>query len=143
MNRAIFFVPLLAIAGCASTVPVTPASVATDVATIGTGLLGALQNSGLTVPAQATEAVADIIAVSDALEQGETMADAQPLVQRVESDLNTVVTSVGALPNLPAGVSGALTAAEVLLPVVEAAVDLTVPASAIPGGMTHCRRSSR
>jgi hypothetical protein len=51
-------------------------------------------------------------------------------VQQVENDVNAIVKAASAIPGPPAQVTVALTAAQVLLPVIEAAVNMVVPASA-------------
>ncbi len=139
MNRRTALVALsAAVAGmltaCASTSDI-PATVATDAGLIASGLAGAFASVSA-VPSAVTTALSDMASAAQALGSADTTAAAQPLVQRIEADVNAVVAAVAALPGLPAGVSTAITAAQVLLAVIEAGVNLVVSASAAPGTMT-------
>lgn len=71
--------------------------------------------------------VSDLNAVAKALTSAATTTTAQPLVQKVENDVNAVMDAVAALPGLPLALSGILQAATVLLPIIEASVGLAVP----------------
>lgn len=128
MIRYLPLAALLALAACSGGATVTPAQVANDVSIIGTDLNAALATSGLNTPAPVTAAVADINAVAKALAGSETMNGMQPLVVRVSDDLNIVIATLDGVPGLPPEISKALGAAEALLPVVETAVGLVVPA---------------
>jgi len=63
-------------------------------------------------------------------------------VQIVERDVNTIVGALAGLPNLPPNVSTILTAATVLLPVLEASVGIVAPAAA-PGTAAAAGSMSR
>ena len=119
--------------GCAGGSNV-PANVATDAGLIASGLAGAFK-SVAAVPGAVVTALSDLASAAQALASADTTAAAQPLVQRIEADVNAVVAAVAALP-LPANVSTAITAAQVLLAVIEAGVNLVVSASAAPAAMT-------
>jgi len=130
-STSILFVA--ALIGCASSSDV-PATVATDAGLIASGLAGSFKDiSG--VPGAIMAALTDLADAAQALADADTIASAQPLVQRVEADVNTVVAAVGALP-LPANATSALQAAQVLLVVIEAGVNLVVTAGAARAAMT-------
>ncbi len=119
--------------GCAGSSDV-PASVATDAALIASGLAGAFKDvSG--VPSAVTTALTGLAAAAQALAGADTVASAQPLVKRIEADLNGVVSAVAGLP-VPQTASNAIRAAQVLLGVLEAGVNLVVTASAARNQMT-------
>lgn len=130
---------IAALAGCATGSPPL-AQVVADVQTIASGLSGAIEKlpPGIIpggTPSVITAALADLQAVAASIGAADTAAAAQPLVQRVAVDVNVVVGALASLP-LPAPVSTAFQAAMVLLPVIEAAVGMMVPAGATPGAMT-------
>lgn len=125
-----------ALAGCAGTTAAGSAlqQAISDAGLIATGLAGALKQlaaASFSAPilVKATTAVADIQAAVAALASAASATAAQPLVQRIGADVNAVVGVLAGLP-LPAPVSTALTAASVLLPVIEAAVGIVVSAVA-------------
>lgn len=134
--------PSLFLASCATS-NVNNAQVAQaarDVAAIAGALeaeLPALQQAGVPADtvAKVSTYVADLQTVSSALSTATTQAAAQPLVQRVESDVNAVLAAVNglAIPGTPGAV---LRAAAALLPVIEAAVNLVVAPAAAPATMT-------
>lgn len=64
-----------------------------------------------------------------------TQAAALPVVQQIETYFQEALNLLGVV-SLPAPFSTVITALKVLLPVVEAAVGLTAPVGAAPGGMT-------
>jgi len=110
------------------------ATVAQDVATIAAGLQGALQNIPNVPPAVAT-ALADLSKEAAALSAASSQTGQQSVVKTVEADLNAVVAAAGSLP-LPPPAGTAIQAAEVLLPVIEAGVNLVAGVSAPINGMT-------
>jgi len=120
----------VALAACAGQSGPTPAQVANDVQIISTSLTSALATSGLNVPPQVTAAVMDLNAVAKSLSGSESMNSMQPLIVRISDDLNVVIATLDGIPGLPPTVAKALAAAEVILPVVETAVGLVVPAPA-------------
>jgi hypothetical protein len=111
-----------------------PATVATDAGLIASGLAGSFKDASA-VPGAIVAALADLASAAQVLADADTIASAQPLVQRVEADVNAVVTAVGALP-LPADAASALQAAQVLLVVIEAGVNLVVTARGARAAMT-------
>jgi hypothetical protein len=130
---AVALAPLLA--ACAGkTVDQSIATVVTDVSTIANGLqgtltqLGALGVAGLTPAIVSTVGnyVADLQQVATQVSGATTTAAAQPLVQKVETYVNTIVSTLALIP-LPPPISTALQAAAILLPVIEVAVGLLVP----------------
>lgn len=55
-----------------------------------------------------------------------TATQAAPLVQKVESDLNAVISAAAAIPLIPPPFSTALAAAAIVLPIVEGFVNATL-----------------
>jgi hypothetical protein len=122
-----------AFTGCAGSSDV-PGTVASDAGLIASGLAGAFKNISA-VPGSVAAVLADLASVAQALADADTIASAQPLVQRVETDVNALVAAVGALP-LPANAALAIQAAQVLVVVIESAVNLVVTASIASGTIT-------
>jgi hypothetical protein len=122
-----------ALIGCARSSDV-PATVATDAGLIASGLAGSFKGVSA-VPGVVVTALTDLTSAAKALADADTIASAQPLAQRMEADVNAVVAAVGALP-LPANMASAIQAAQVLLVVIEAGVNLAVTASGARGAMT-------
>ena len=125
-----------ALYGCANANQVA-STVASDASLIATGLQGALANignlniSGLTADRIQTIglALAGLKTVATSLAMATTSAQAQPLVQQLETDLNAIVGALATLP-LPPQISVALQAAAILLPVIEAAIGMVIPTPA-------------
>jgi hypothetical protein len=123
----------------------TIATVAADANTIAGGLKGVLAQLGpLNVPGLTPSvistvgvAVSEIQTVAASLSGVTSAAAAQPLVQKIETYLNTIVAALAGLP-LPPPISTALQAAAILLPIIEAAVGLVVQqaAKAAPGAIS-------
>lgn len=139
LSRTLLVSPAaLALYGCANANQIA-ATVAIDASTIATGLQGALANistlniSGLTADKLQTVglALAGLKSVATALALATTNAQAQPLVQQMETDLNAIVGALAALP-LPPQISVALQAAAILLPVIEAAIGMVLPPPTAP-----------
>jgi hypothetical protein len=116
-------------AGVGTGTSVSVTSVATDVSTIANGLAGAFASIP-GVPSAVSTALTDLSNAASAMATATTQSAQQTVVQQVETDVNAIVKAASAIPGLPAQVTVALTAAQVLLPVIEAAVNLIVPASA-------------
>ncbi|MGH6714580.1 MAG: hypothetical protein ACREDC_00150 [Bradyrhizobium sp.] len=141
-RRALFgatAIAALALAGCANGSP-TLATVAVDVKTIANGLSGALANLPPgTVPASKSPivqaALADLAVVAAGISSADSAAAAQPMILRVETDVNAVVGILSSMP-LPAPLPAVFQAAMVLLPVVEAGVGMAVPVGAAPSRMS-------
>lgn len=144
-RRSLFAaVPFAALTACNGMPPSQNiAVVAQDVQIIATGLsktltqLSALNLPGLT-PAilDITQtALAELQTVAQALAGVSTATDAQPLVIRVEGYVNAFVGALSILP-LPPEIKTALIAAQILLPVVEMAVNLAAPPKAAATTMT-------
>lgn len=112
-----------------------------DVATIADGLAAILPRLGHVAdidPATVAKIggyVADLQTLSASLAKAGTTAQARPLVKQVESFVNAIAGSLAGLA-LPPPIGPAIAAAGVLLPVVETAVNLAVPATPRAGGMT-------
>lgn len=128
--------PSVALGGCLTGPDQAIATVANDAKLIASGLqgvlvqLGNLNVAGLTPAILATvgSAVTNLQAVADAIAGVATNAAAQPLVQKIETYVNTIVSALAVLP-LPPPISTALQAAAILLPIIEAAVGMVLPAS--------------
>jgi hypothetical protein len=129
-SSALFVAALM---GCAQSSDV-PATVATDAGLIASGLAGAFKDISA-VPGAMMAALTDLASAAQALADADTIESAQPLVQRIETDVNAMVTAVGAL-SLPANAASALQAAQVLLVVIEAGVNMVVTASGAREAMT-------
>jgi hypothetical protein len=126
----------LGLGACASQpVDTTLATVAADVNTIAAGLkgvltqLGTMSIAGLTPAIVSTvgTAIANIQSVAAAVSTATTTAAVQPLVQKIETYLNAVISALAAILLRPP-ISTALQAAAILLPVVEAAIGLVTNA---------------
>lgn len=108
---------------------------ANDVEVIANGLQGALAQIAAENPpppgmtpqliAKIGTYVADLKSLAAAVAQASTTAQAQPLVQQVEADVNAIVAALAVLP-LPQPLPAVLAAASILLPVIEASVGLIV-----------------
>jgi hypothetical protein len=141
--RILLAAPLAAslfLAGCAGqTSAQVTAAVASDVHTLAAALSAELPaaTSVANAPAAQVSAleadVADIEKLSGQITTTMTAAAAQPTVQSIETDVNGAVAAASDIPGLPAQVTIALQAAQALLPVIEAGVNLFVPA----GGALH------
>ena len=115
---------------------------AADVATIATSLNTALHNPAVTaaipggLPPNVSQALGDLVSLSQALSSVQSATSAQPTVAQVAKDVNTIVNALSVLP-LPPPAPTILLAASVLLPVIEGAVGVAVPstAAAAPGAM--------
>jgi hypothetical protein len=130
------------LAGCATgstSASTIAAQAASDIGLIGSGLSGAL--SGLsasgavsaTAISQITGYINSIEAVATTVTTATSATAGQSAVQQIETLLNSLVSAASGLP-LPAPFSTALSAASVLLPVVEVAVGL-VSSAASAGAM--------
>jgi len=135
-----------ALAGCSSsttgTVPlVTLQTVANDVSLLATGLNNALSQPSVvalippTIEPNIKVALDDLTSLASTIAASTSAGATKASVTTVENDVNTIVAALAGLP-LPPPTPTILTAAEVLLPVIEAAVGLVVPPSAAVGGMT-------
>ena len=134
----------IALAGCSSstsTTPTTLQTVANDVSLLATGLNNALSQPSVlalippTIEPNISAALADLTTLATTVANSTSSTATQASVTTVENDVNTIVAALAGLP-LPPPAPTILTAAEVLLPVIEAAVGLVVPPSAAVGGMT-------
>ncbi len=68
----------------------------------------------------------DLQNLSNQLAAASTAAAAQGIVQQVETDVNSIVSSLALVQNLPPNVQQILQAAAVMLPTVEALLNMTV-----------------
>ena len=91
------------------------------------------------VQAKVTNAVTQLEGLAKQLTVVSTATQAQPLMLQVESDVNTVVTTLATLP-IPGPIGTQLKAAAVLLPLAELAIGLVTNTgkamSAAGGGMS-------
>lgn len=124
------------LAGCANlTAAQVTAQVVQDVNTIAVGLsaeIPALQALSVIPAAVATSAITlinDVKAIAASVSSSLTTTAAQPLVLKIEGNVNALVTLLASFP-LPSQISLVLKAAVVLLPVIESAIGLAVPAAA-------------
>lgn len=117
--------------------------VATDVSLIADGLKGVLAQLGslnivqLTPSVMSTvgTAVASLEALAQQIAAASSTAAQQPLVQQIYtyvSKIIEVLTPILAVIPATAGIAVALQAVQVLLPIIFAAVNLVLPASAVP-----------
>lgn len=135
--------PLAILAACANSgTPVTVQSVSQDVTLIATGLNNALSAPSVTalIPAatlpKIQQALSDLNSLATQVAASPSAAAQKGSVAVIEQDVNTIVSALAGLPGLPPNVSTILTAATVLLPVIEVAVGLVVPAGAATAAMT-------
>ncbi len=135
---------LVSVAGCATlsqTFNKNLAQIISDVSLIANGVGSLLPQiaalTGLSAAAITTiqQAITAIKSIADQIKGISSTADAQPLVQRIESYLNTIVGALAVLP-LPPPISVILQAATVLLPIVEALVGMLVTAKPMAGTMS-------
>jgi hypothetical protein len=121
--------------GCSGSAPPVPVSqVAADVATIANGLANALKTVP-NLPPAATTALADLSKVAAALSSASSPTAQQSVAMQVEADVNAIVAAVGSL-NLPAPAGPAITAAEVLLPLIEGGLNVAAAAAPASGPVT-------
>lgn len=125
-----------ALAGCATlTAAQVTTQVVQDVNTVAVGLsaeIPALQSLNVIPAAVATVAttlINDVKTVAATISTSLTTTAAQPLVSKIEGNVNALVTLLASFP-LPTNISLVLKAAVVLLPVIETSIGLVVPAAA-------------
>jgi hypothetical protein len=108
---------------------------AADVALIAKGLravvpeLGGVAGLDAATVTKIDRAIGDIEQVATAIGKAQTTTAARPLVAEVEDDLGVVTDALAGL-KLPGKAGEAIAAAETLLPIVEVAVNLALPARA-------------
>lgn len=127
----------IVLAGCSTTsTPTAVQTAAADVGDIASGLAAIVPQlgsvTGLSAANQQTieTAVDDLQSAATALQSASSITAAQPLVERVEADVNAVVDALAGM-SLPGTIGEVVDAAAVLLPVIETAVNL-VAASTTP-----------
>lgn len=129
------------IAACANGT-VTLGSFASEADDIATGLAAAaadLRQGNLLSAAQLTQmdnALSAVQAASSAVARAANAEAAQPEVAQLVAGVNAMVAALSEVPSLPAPVPEILTAADVMLPVLEASVGLAVPVAASTTAMT-------
>jgi hypothetical protein len=69
-------------------------------------------------------ALSDLQTEAAALSTSLTTTEAQPVVQKIEADVNAVVQAASGLPGIPPAVTSVLQAADVVLPIIEESVGL-------------------
>jgi len=125
----------LGVIACSSGSSVTEASVANDISLIANGFNNALSQPAVVAvipPAvlpKIQAALADLMTVAAAVKADPASAMSKGTVATVEADVNTIVGALAGL-DLPPPAPTILAAATVLLPVIEAAVGIAVPAAA-------------
>ncbi|HQT38903.1 MAG TPA: hypothetical protein PK231_05715, partial [Acidocella sp.] len=138
MNKVFFIVPAVAcaaaVAGCSMQIAqyVTDANLVVQGLTSAEAVLPTVK--GLTA-AQVTQIDADIVLAQNAsagIAAAANAVGAQPSVKSLEAALNDIVAVAAGI--LPPPASVILQAAQVLLPVIEQAVGLAVPSSAVQAG---------
>ena len=97
--------------------------------------IGGMTGIPAATASSATTLLAEAIGVAKSISASLTATAAQPLVRQVEADVNAAIQALASL-SLPKSVSAVLQAAQVLLPVIETAVGLMVPAAATPNAMS-------
>lgn len=125
-------VPAAALVACAgTTVPQALQQAAQDVLLIDNAFVAILPDLGPLLSASTLaivqQAVTGIQSVAAAITGATTIASAQPLVIQLESDINAIVGAVAGL-NLPGTIGQVITAASILLPVIEVALNMILPA---------------
>lgn len=142
---------LLSVSACNGQAPSSSnvAMVAQDVNLIAGGLSKAIaQLQVIGVPGLTPQilnicqtSLAGVQGVAQSLAGVSTVQDAQPLIVRVEGYVNAIVGALAVLP-LPPPVQTALLAATILLPIVEAAVNLAVPPQPAPAMTPDAARAA-
>lgn len=107
------------------------ANVVTDSNAISNGASDILKNLvGINISSDTMNviqgAISGIQSVAAAIGAVSSTASAQPLVQKLETYVNALVTAASNIPGLPAIVATVLKAASVLLPVIEQAAGIAV-----------------
>jgi hypothetical protein len=116
----------------------TVATISADVGLVAGGLQNALKAAAavpdLNIPTDtlniAQASLAGLQGTAQSIAGASSVAAAQPMVQQVETYVNAFVGAVSAVPGLPDNVRAYLQAANVLLPVIEIAVNMAVPVPA-------------
>jgi hypothetical protein len=109
----------------------------TDAKLIGNGLLSVLPQlatvAGITPATLAAvqAAVTGIQTAATAIAAASSASAALPAVQSLEADFNAIIGALASVPLIPPPISTALQAASILLPIIEAAVGLVLPAQAV------------
>lgn len=126
----------LGVTACAGqTVDQDVVMVAADASTIANGLTGVLAQLGplaatygipASTMASVSTAVAGLQAIAAQMSGVTTAAAAQPMVQKIETYVNTIVSALAAFPLIPPPISTTLTAAAILLPVIESVVGIVI-----------------
>lgn len=152
MNRRLFLAAALAaipaagtLGGCATVaqnIDSTLKRIVDDTDTLAKGLSALVPSlssvAGLSSETQAliSATVLNVQTVADQVGAVSSVASAKPLVEKIETYVNTIVGALAALgPALPTPVSTILQAASILLPIIEIAVGIAVPAAAAKPGL--------
>ena len=113
----------------------TPAQIAADVANLAGGVAAAaqtLRNGGMLPAEQQTQvdnAVSALQAAATAVAQATTAAAQKSATQQAVDAFNAVVAALAGAKGIPQNVTTVLTAAEVLLPTIEALAGVPITAS--------------
>jgi hypothetical protein len=128
-----------ALVACASQ---SPAQIATDVANLAGGLASAAQTlrDGGMLPAsqqvQIDDAITAVQAAATAVASATTATQQQSATQQAVAATNAVLAALAGVKSLPPNVTTVLTAAQVLLPTIEALAGLPVTVAATATRMT-------
>ena len=120
----------------------SPAQIATDVANLAGGVAAAAQTlrDGGMLPAQQQaqldDAVSALQAAATAVAKATTATAQQSATQQAVAAFNAVTAALAGAKGMPTNVVTVLTAAQVLLPTIEALAGLPVTASASAASMT-------
>ncbi len=141
MRNVILYTAMIApaLVSCASQ---SPAQIATDVADLAGGLASAAQTlrDGGMLPAsqqvQLDDAITAVQAAATAVAQATTATAQQSATQQAVSAANAVLAALAGVKSLPPNVTTVLTAAQVLLPTIEALAGLPVAVAASATRMT-------
>ena len=141
MRKILAFTAFIApaLVACASQ---SPAQIAADVANLAGGIAAAAQTlrDGGMLPASQQTAVDDAVsalqAAATAVAKATTTTAQQSATQQAVSAANAVLAALAGVKSLPQNVTTVLTAAQVLLPTIEALAGLPITAAATRTAMT-------
>jgi hypothetical protein len=108
-------------------------AIASDITDIAQGFLGvtpiiaAIPGLASSALASISDAVGNLQQIAEKVRQAVSTIAAQPLVQQVETNLNAIIAVLANVPALPPVIQVVLQAATILLPLIEAAVNLVIP----------------
>lgn len=125
--------PALVLPGCA-TFDSNVGKAAELAAEIAGGLAGAvaqLAPLNISVPSEVATALALLQTVAADIKTASSTAAQQPLVQKIESYVNTIVGALAVIPLIPPPISTILQAAMIVLPILESVVGMMFNANRV------------